>query len=759
MSDSSESDNRSVKSQVDSESAYALQELEDCRLHLESNDLNERVGAAEDMRYALSILADRHSHREYLQTLAAVLAKCLFEDRKLAEEAAQTLNDLGEFGVEHVIHVMKDAHPQACYFAIKALIDFQISADGKVAVPILADILKRTQLESEWQDNDDLRAEVIRALYHFGSLSKPAMPMIFEALEDSSPQVRANAAFAVQAINPHDETTLNALVVRLADEHPQVRRLAVEAVGNLAEAIGEHVAPAIPALVATFELAGPDEHCHGTMYALKKCGETAIPQIAGALLHAEPRVRRLAAETMKGFYGVEGVVESLIGALGDEDDSVRFAAAWSLGVVGSVASPALEALFTAFESDRDDEVRDAAARAIGKLGSEAQSIIPRIVELLNASTDERRQAKCIEILGQIDAKGNLTREHLMSALANADPAIRTSAAIAMSRIGDTSQPVLEVLCDALAISDLRDHALSAIKRMGATAEPMLPSLATEIDPAYTRWTSRVLSAISKIGVESEEQVPGLRNLLNSDDNRMRLVVAEVLAPVPELTEVLVPVLLEIMSTDLAEKGVCDVFYRMGPRAKAAIPELVELLHFPDYDVQWAASDALGAMGLDAVDAVPDLLYAIEMSGGRVPSSATHAIVKIGAVAVPELIKSLGEARPKTVEYVADALGQIGPAAQQALPQLEACLSSETEGVRIWAKIALALIDKRPSLVPDLIAVAENSDETYLCHQVIMALGNIGLDAKGALPVLGKFVNHADRRLTKAATDAIEKIVN
>ena len=67
---------------------------------------------------------------------------------------------------------------------------------------------------------------------------------------------------------------------------------------------------------------------------------------------------------------------------------------------------------------------------------------------------------------------------------------------------------------------------------------------------------------------------------------------------------------------------------LSHEAKAAIPELIELLKDKDWQVQQAAAEALGNMGSDAKAAIPALTELLKDSHEWVRKSANKALQKI-----------------------------------------------------------------------------------------------------------------------------------
>ena len=157
----------------------------------------------------------------------------------------------------------------------------------------------------------------------------------------------------------------------------------------------------------------------------------------------------------------------------------------------------------------------------------------------------------------------------------------------------------------------------------------------------------------------------------------------------------------------------DAIRRLGPKAKATVPLLTELLKHDDRDVRIVAAQALSTMGggrqtgcprgwllrqndpaqevqitlalaqlgPNAKDALPALIERLK----NINVTSRHPLLlTIGAFgsdakdAVPALVELL---KNKDVSFHLDAmiaLGQIGPAAEAAVPQLQAFLANASE---------------------------------------------------------------------------------
>lgn len=113
------------------------------------------------------------------------------------------------------------------------------------------------------------------------------------------------------------------------------------------------------------------------------------------------------------------------------------------------------------------------------------------------------------------------------------------------------------------------------------------------------------------------------------------------------------------------------FHRMGLEQTGLVTELLPGLDDADPGVRAAAAWALGQWGPRAAAALPNLVRALNDANAIVRGLAAIALREVGG-AVPALIEL--SRRPAeelaVLRNVVAALGEIGPAAEAALPALE-----------------------------------------------------------------------------------------
>jgi HEAT repeat protein len=128
----------------------------------------------------------------------------------------------------------------------------------------------------------------------------------------------------------------------------------------------------------------------------------------------------------------------------------------------------------------------------------------------------------------------------------------------------------------------------------------------------------------------------------------------------------------------------------------AVERITPLLLDPDSGVRVAAAAALERFGAGAQSAVPTVLRALTQGSDREAQVALmRALVRIVGnrphAAVPTLCQLLRSADPRVRREALTTLGQFGPSAGAALPNLRAALGDEDESVREAARVAVAAV--------------------------------------------------------------------
>ncbi len=285
----------------------------------------------------------------------------------------------------------------------------------------------------------------------------PAVPALMEALEDEDRGVRHSAAFALGRIyRAAKAAAAEAEEAEEAGSTEEAEEAAEAAAGPEVVAEVEEVEEAEEgeeaeeAVTKAFEpvppeklieplknaLSDPDESVRGAAArSLGMLGATEAVPLLIQRLHDTP-VARVGASDALAMLG-DAAVPALAETLKDEDAQVRAAAGEALGSSNHVG--AVEPLIDAL-SDEAEPVRLAAARGLARLGDLA---VPQLIERLTTDEDTGVQIALTAILGQI--ANQEAGPALYTLLGSENETVRLTAAAALQSLWVASREHAEPL--------------------------------------------------------------------------------------------------------------------------------------------------------------------------------------------------------------------------------------------------------------------------------------------------------------------------
>ncbi len=234
----------------------------------------------------------------------------------------------------------------------------------------------------------------------------------------------------------------------------------------------------------------------------------------------------------------------------------------------------------------------------------------------------------------------------------------------------------------------------------------------------------------------------------------------------------------LQSTDPAvRKSAAQALWKMGPRAKEAIPALIEALGDREPEVRGLAARALGQMGAEAKDAAPALsemlgdraIYAVTVltpdtflggsyymqAGGHtvyVRANAAEALRRIGPVAaetVPALVLLVSDAEPAVRGAAARALGQTEVESKPAIRALALLLHDDAK-----YRPETEYQNPRWSTIPVGSAIIPGFDRktVRVCDSVAEVLAQIGPET--TLPALKELLDDEDAQARRGAAKGL-----
>jgi len=233
------------------------------------------------------------------------------------------------------------------------------------------------------------------------------------------------------------------------------------------------------------------------------------------------------------------------------------------------------------------------------------------------------------------------------------------------------------------------------------------------------------------------------------------------------------------------------FRLLGPQAKAAVPALIRLLNDGNGWTRMDAAACLARIGPDAEPAVPALLaglqrtnisskeyqnfrywslFALGEMGPRarlaVPQletmtndvAARLALIKINQQSCQPIVEQLKDiSDPETWRETAWLMGSLGSNAEPAIPLLLDVVSQSNLSLRATALGALGEIHRKPDLCVPVIIPFLRSTNLNVRRMALYSIRNFGAAAKPAVPDILRCLNDSDGWIQQQATNALNTI--
>ncbi len=239
--------------------------------------------------------------------------------------------------------------------------------------------------------------------------------------------------------------------------------------------------------------------------------------------------------------------------------------------------------------------------------------------------------------------------------------------------------------------------------IGSGAEPSLGELLDQLQhPREPLARTRAAEALAQYG---ERAVSPLRGLLRHGDQRVR---------------------------DYA----CMALVRIGPRAEAALPDLIAIAGNPDEseNLRDTAILALGQIGPAASSAVPVLCTAFRENH---PKLRRRVVSTLAAIATPqavaELVRSLEHGEAEEQHAVLTAFWERGVKSKHAAAGLLAVGARQPDS-ELSDRLFLTVATFGPEAA-DLLAPYLQADRIETRRRAALALSRLGSDAVVAVPAL------------------------
>jgi len=209
--------------------------------------------------------------------------------------------------------------------------------------------------------------------------------------------------------------------------------------------------------------------------------------------------------------------------------------------------------------------------------------------------------------------------------------------------------------------DARYHAARALGQIGGPAVRAVSKLLVHKDDDVRY---RATQALGQMRGNAVAAIDELYTVFKSDhDGDVRFKAAEALSQVGTKAVTRLSQALDEESREVRYLA-C---WALGQVGASAIPALQQGLYHQKYDVRCRSAKALGEMGRIAAPASEDLRRCLD-GGDELCSTASEALVKIGARAVPSVTPGLQHQQLIMRKGTVGTLGKIGKSARPALEE-------------------------------------------------------------------------------------------
>lgn len=698
-------------------------------------------------RSAAAALGDTQS---YSGMVVPALVACLRDtDERVREHATLALAKIGAPAVPHLVKLLREV-------SVSLDSSRRIGKDGQTDVRLsdLATIaLARTHAPVVQPLVDEFRRLV--------QAEANAPRRTPSESEDEWGEERFSLGYfywsAVFIIGQNQGDAVADLIPLLSDEIPQVRSLALDALGS----IGAGATPAIASIESLIAKQGRTS-AESVVHTLLDIGASALPTLANILKTSEDSKLRIEVASGLRRIGPEATAHLAQSLEGDPKPEVRAMAATALGEIHmeTNAGVAVLALGRALR-DQDLGVRKKAAYGLRLVLNhptpEARIIFPDLIEALQAPNAEVR-ASVASVLATIGSEAAAAVPMLLRSLASPpqpDPDDflfgdhRASLIQALGEIGNPDPQVVSALSGVLrdpSLARLHTEAAVALGNLGKPAEPSVPLLMVLVKglgPYDSRKVLQALTRLSPMAVVDLVQDSRAGMDLRSD-------ACWLLAKTPELARQALPSVEALLATRELRSCAAILLAQSSGISDRVVDVVREVLvHSEKGDVPVDELAELGEISVDLIDqalqtgVVADtsrLVTILEEIAERKPDLIDPKIT-------PLLIRLLEDTDAETREAAAELIGKLRPAgaAGPATLALVKLLQDELKpnvDLRGWREVgpgafhrfaipviaALQALQQLDSLaepaVPYLSSILDFPDPT-IRQMALSALGQIG----------------------------------
>jgi HEAT repeat protein len=699
------------------------------------------------------------------ETMAVLLAAFKDANEDVRQAASDALAKFGAEAVPGVLTALKDADVKVRVQAAHAV--REMGSDAKAAAPVLRELLLSQEVGNHARDYAQALAK----------LGKAGVPALIEGFKDERPNV---SQACVQSLSGVGAEAVPALVDALGEKKAAVRRLAAQVLMPM-RVSDKMVVTALAYAVKNDADDQVRQLCVQALSMLGISGKLGVPALQHALADPNNNIR------VQAFYALQNMGQNprdgLLKALASKSDAIRINTAALMLQVNVEANQAVPVLVEALKHE-NDEVRIQAAHALAQSRRETDKLLPFFKDGLKSKA-VRARVQALQGLAMLNQQASSAIDDVIGALQDADGSVRQQAVNALQNIPSNSEAILPALTK-LYKEDSGQVRLTIVQlapRFGPKAMTLLLEAIKDGNPAIRQ---QAVWAMQNTGGDLSKYHDAIVALMNDKDANVRISLINILGRTGEKGVLRLAAMLKDPAEQVRWQA-AQALRNLGKGAIKAIPALAEALHDKNTNVRNHAASALAQTGEEGAKVLTSVFSESKDTQLRNPvlhamlysQARPHALPLIKlAIHDPDkgvrrfsiqMIPNLGQTQEVfdiLTEAIKDkeldvrvaaaySLPSLGP---KSLPLLEQGLKSAKES-QMRQAILQGLVNynhRSKAMVAPLIECLKDT-QPQVRWQAAQVLGNIGADARDALPMLKELVNDTNITVRQQAQAAINRI--
>jgi HEAT repeat protein len=408
-----------------------------------------------------------------------------------------------------------------------------------------------------------------------------------------------------------------------------------------------------------------------------------------------------------------------------------------------------------------------AAHLLSRFDPTWRSIRPAVLDALR-SDDATLRLEALGVLEIVGPKAGFVVPALLGELGDPEIELRKKAVEIVPLLGSRAERVIPALVN-LAFREedprLRESAQSALLVIRALV-PDVPATCPEASAATPELVSGLpgahsIEVLALIGPAARIAIPRILGILKdkSEYENVRISAARALAQIGRGDEALAAALEEVMMNTFNSNVRGAVARALGDLGCVrCIPTLRKLVVDEECAIRVDAVHALGRFGPAAHEAIPELTRSLASPDESLVGQAALALWRITRESerlLPYIARSIAQDwSPDALPDSLQAAAEMGPKAKDAVPMIADLLWTESSlaAARTLARIGRASVSR-------LLQAIGEEDDWYPRATAAWALGEIGPDARDAIPALEALAGDEDQDedVSRAAAEALAKI--